>query len=184
MRLSRSAVSLAVAVLVSLPSLHAESRNPADYPLRIHIFGRSETTFYHAHVAEEAKGEGRANLFEGSEPKGIDFEFECSEKLKTSSGYETFPARWKKQNAELIILQPEFGKPNSFNTCKLKVQLKDFAYFSRNGNLNSEPTADFKRWMLAHDYDPEHGKDTPVSTKAPAPAGSVPVVAPALPPEK
>ena len=184
MRLCKSAVSLAAAVLTSLPALHAESKNPADYPLRIHIFRRSETTFFHARVAEEAKGEGRANLFEGGEPKGIDFDFECSEKLKTSSGYETFPARWKKPNAELIILQPEFGKPNSFATCKLKVQLKDFAYFSRNGNLNSEPTADFKHWMLTHDYDPEHGKDTPVSTKASAPAESAPAGAPTLPPEQ
>jgi len=25
----------------------AESKNPADYPLRLHIFGRSQTTFYH-----------------------------------------------------------------------------------------------------------------------------------------
>ena len=170
-RPTRLAAFLAVLV-VPVPRLHAESKNPADYPLRIHIFRRSETTFYHQHMAEEAKGEGRANLFEGGQPKGVDFEFECSEKLKTSSGYETFPAKWKKPNEELIILQPQFGKPNSYDTCKLKVQLKDFAYFSRNGNLNSEPSADFKHWMLAHDYDPEHGKDTPIPNKPAAAANA------------
>ncbi len=174
MRLHRSAVlvALLIANAALLPPLGAESKNPADYPLRVHIFRRSETTFYHQRVAEEAKGEGRANLFEGGEPKGIDFQFECSEKLQTSSGYETFPAKWKKPNEELVILQPQFGKPNSYDTCKLKVQLKDFAYFSRNGNLNSEPTADFKRWMLAHNYDPEHGKDAPTSNNSAATANA------------
>ena len=88
----------------------AESHNPADYPLRVHIFRRSETTFYHNRQTEEAKGEGRANLFEGGEPKGIDFQFECETRLQTSSGYETFPAKWKKPGQELVILQPQFGK--------------------------------------------------------------------------
>ena len=172
MRLTRPVVLTAFLAATSafLPIAQAESKNPADYPLRIHIFRRSETTFYHQHMAEEAKGEGRANLFEGGEPKGVDFEFECSDKLKTSSGFETFPAKWKKPNEELIILQPEFGKPNSYNTCKLKVQLKDFAYFSRNGNLNSEPAMEFKQWMRAHDYDPEHGKETPTANKPTAQA--------------
>ncbi len=47
------------------PAIHAESHNPTDYPLRIHIYRRNETTFYQNRQAEEAKGEGRANLFEG-----------------------------------------------------------------------------------------------------------------------
>ena len=163
MRVSWLPSSLLLLSLLPL-SAQAEDRNPADYPLRLHIFRRAETTFYHHQVEEEAKGEGRANLFENGEPKGVDFQFECSEKLQTSSGYETFPARWKKPNEELVILQPEFGKPNSYNTCHLKVMMKDFAYFSRNGNLNTEPTAQFKAWMVKHEYDPEHGKNTPVVT--------------------
>ena len=82
-------------IAVFAPTMQAESHNPADYPLRIHIYRRSETTFYHNRQAEEAKGEGRANLFEGGEPKGLDFQFECDTKLQTSSGFETFPAKWK-----------------------------------------------------------------------------------------
>ena len=59
------------------PAIHAESHNPSDYPLRVHIYRRNETTFYQNRQAQEAKGEGRANLFEGGQPKGIDFQFEC-----------------------------------------------------------------------------------------------------------
>ena len=153
------------------PATHAESHNPADYPLRIHIYRRNETTFYHNHQTEEAKGEGRANLFEGGEPKGIDFQFECDTRLQTSSGYETYPAKWKKPGQELVILQQQFGKTN-YDTCRLKVLVKDFVYVSHNGNLTTEPIDVFKQWMARHDYDPEHGKNTPTQTAPGAnPAG-------------
>jgi len=156
--------------LVSLaPAIHAESHNPADYPLRIHIYRRNETTFYHNRQTEEAKGEGRANLYEGGEPKGLDFQFECDTKLQTSSGYETFPAKWKKPGQELVILQPQFGK-NGYDTCRLKVMVKDFVYVVHNGNLASEPVETFKQWMNKHDYDPEHGKNTPAAVNQPDPA--------------
>ena len=161
------------------PRAHAESHNPSDYPLRLHIYRHNETTFYHNRQAEEAKGEGRANLFEGGDPKGVDFQFECDNKLQTSSGFETFPARWKKPGQELVILQPQFGK-SGYDTCRLKVMVKDFVYVSHNGALSSEPAPAFKQWMIKHDYDPEHGKNTPTqaapaaASPAPAPSNSTP----------
>jgi hypothetical protein len=146
--------------------LHAESKNPADYPLRIHILGKNQTTFYHNRYAEEAKGEGRANLFENSEARGVDFTFDCSEKLKASFGFETYPAKWKKPNQELTVLLPVFGKTGAYFTCNLKTDVKDFAYANHNGKMVSEPIADYKKWMIRHDYDPEHGKDTPTKLQA------------------
>ncbi len=172
---------VALCLLLVPSALAGESKNPADYPLRIHIFNRSETTFYHHRQEEEAKGEGRANLFANGEPHGVDFSFECSEKLKSSFGYETYPAKWKKPNQTLVVLLPVFGKTGSYFTCDLKTDVKDFAYMSHNGNMQSEPIAEFKAWMAKHDYDPEHGKNTPVKLSAPsAPAASAP--APAAPP--
>jgi hypothetical protein len=148
------------------PAALAESRNPADYPLRIHIYRRNETTFYHNRQAEEARGV----------------------KLQTSSGFETFPAQWKKAGQELVILQPRFGR-SGFDTCRLKVMMKDFVYVAHNGNLSSEPSEVFKQWMTQHEYDPEHGKDTPVrlapaagNPVGPTPANSRPP-APAAPPQ-
>jgi hypothetical protein len=148
-------------VVLAAISLSGESKNPAEYPLRIHIFFRSETTFYHNRFPDESRGEGRANLFENSEPRGLDFSFDCSQKVKPSFGFETYPAKWKKPNEELVVLFPVFGKPNAYFTCSLKTRMKDYAYFMRNGRLESEPTAQFKAWMVKHDYDPERGKDTP-----------------------
>ena len=174
---------LLLAVTMIPFAARAESHDPADYPLRIHIFQRHETTFYHHRQEEEAKGEGYANLFEGGEPKGLDFQFACENKLQVSVGYETFPARWKKPGQELVILQPQFGK-STFDTCHLMVIVKDFAYMSHDGKLSTEATSAFKAWMARHDYDPEHGKNIPVPTAAdaanpsspaePAPAGAMP----------
>ena len=155
-----SALCLFVFLMPAL--LVAESKNPADYPLRVHIFGRDQTTFYHSHMMDEAKGDGRANLFANGEVHGVDFSYECSEKLRTSMGYETYPARWKKPQQELVVLLPVFGHANTYSPCHLKTDVKDVAYYRHNGSTGTEPAAAFKAWMVKHDYDPEHGKDMPV----------------------
>lgn len=151
-----------VCMLFSSAAAYADSKNMADYTLRIHIFNRNETSFYHWRQVDEAKGEGRANLFANGEVHGVDFTFDCPEKLKASFGYETYPARWKKPNEELVVLLPVFGKANTYFTCHLKTDVKTFAYRSHEGKLGSESPAEFKAWMIRHDYDPEHGKDQPV----------------------
>ena len=182
-------LSVLLACLLFPPAVAlAESKNPADYPLRVHIFSRSETTFYHDRLAEESKGEGRANLFANGDVRGLDFSFECSEKLKSSFGYETYPAKWKKPDQELVVLLPVFGKTGSYFTCNLKTAVKDFAYRSHDGRMGSESTAEFKAWMRKHDYDPEHGKDVPTrsepkaastqSSASPQAAASSPSAAP------
>jgi hypothetical protein len=89
--MSNASRLLLAASLLAVPALLvAESHNPADYPLRVHIFGRNQMTFVHNRQTEEAKGEGRANLFENGEAKGMDFSFECDHRLQTSSGLRRF----------------------------------------------------------------------------------------------
>jgi hypothetical protein len=129
---------------------------------------------------DEAKGEGRANLFENGEAHGVDFNFDCDQKLKASFGYETYPAKWKKPGRELTVLLPEFGKTGSYFTCNVHTDVKDFAYTDHQGQMGSESIADFKRWMVNHDYDPEHGKDLPKKA-GPAAAQTNPPVAPSQP---
>ncbi len=154
----------------------AESKNPADYPLRLHIFGRSQTTFYWRRVEDEAKGDGRANLYENGEARGVDFNYECGYKVRSSFGYETYPARWKKPGKQLVVLLPVFGQSGKFFTCDFNTDMKDFAYANSRDGLRSEPVAEFKLWMQRHDYDPEHGKDMPV--RSTAPGGQTPMPPP------
>jgi hypothetical protein len=161
---------VAIALIFAAAAVYADSKNIADYPLRLHIYKKNETSFYHRRWLDEAKGEGRANLFENGEARGVDFSFDCAEKIKASFGYETYPARWKKPGRELTVLFPEFGKTGHYFTCTIDTDVKDFAYTEKDGSMGSESVADYKHWMDKHDYDPEHGKDMPTKI-APGPAG-------------
>jgi hypothetical protein len=165
------------------PRVSAESKNPADYPLRLHIFGRSQTSFYYSHARslDETQGDGRANLYENGEARGLDFNYQCSYKVRTSFGYETYPARWKKPGKTLVVLMPIFGQSGKFFTCDFNADMKEFAYAEGKDGLRSEPVAQFKLWMQRHDYDPEHGKDVPVRGKSGEPSPMAPQEGPGEP---
>jgi hypothetical protein len=137
--------------------------NVADYPLRVHIVGNNNRTHYHERVLDYVDGDGRANLFENSQPRGFDYAFRCNDRIRNSPGYETYPARWKKVNGVLEILQPVMGKPGAVWGCELKVEMKDIVYVRHNGLVDAEPAAKYKEWMDKRQYDPEHGKDQPAS---------------------
>lgn len=148
---------------------HAGTANPADYPLRVHIFQFNAHSHYYRvggviSSLDSVDGEGRANLYEDSQPRGFDFSYSCNRRLMVSEGYETYLARWKKPNRELEILLPVLGgKPGQMDSCDLRVTMKqDLAYARHNGQLSEVPAADFKAWMVKYHYDPEHGQDRPV----------------------
>jgi hypothetical protein len=155
-------VLAAFVFVLLLPSRGFASHNPADYPLRVHIFNHNGVSHYWgpygSRSLEDVDGEGRANLYENSEPRAFDFHYECEERLMNSVGYETLPARWKKPNLELEVLNPISGK-----TCKFHVAMRDgIAYHFHDGKFGEEPAEKFKAWMDKYQYDPEHGKNEPV----------------------
>ena len=176
--LSMRAAALTRVVGAALCLLHssaifASNHSSAEFPLRIHIYHINARAFYSSNrTVDFFEGEGRANLFERGDPRGFDFGFRCSAQVMTSSGYETYPARWKKQDATLEVLLPVMGKPNATNACELKVAMKpDKAYHTRNGIVYEEPAALYKEWMLKVQYDPEHGKNEPQQVPS-TPAGT------------
>jgi hypothetical protein len=160
--------SIALALYIPLVS-SAFAANRADFPLRVHIYQNSQHSHYRGQVLTAVEGMGRANLYEGGQPRGFDFTFLCGERVMTSSGYETYLARWKRKNQSLEIFVPEIGKPGSGHTCELKADIKDFAYYRHSGSINTEPAETFKQWMEKHQYDPEHGKEEPVNIESAQP---------------
>ena len=143
--------------------------NPADYRLRVHIY----QTRWQKHPGGDVVGEGRANLFEQSQPRAFDYTFNCSELFRASMGWETYPARWRKKDGELEMLVPVAGNPGESKACTLKVVMKkDAAYYKRDRELNEEPASVFKTWMAKHNYDPEHGKNQPTGLSAEAAGNS------------
>ena len=195
MRVSKGVAGLLIVAGIVMATMStkavADSKNPADYPLRLQIFGRSQTSFYYRRTRslDETQGDGRANLYENGEGRGLNFDYQCGYKVRASFGYETYPARWKKPGKTLVVLMPIFGQSGKFFTCDFNTDMKDFAYAEGKDGLRSEPVAQFKLWMQRHDYDPEHGKDVPVrGTRAgeqspmPAPDGSGEAAPPPPPP--
>jgi hypothetical protein len=158
-------LSCAIAVCLLLSTEALAARNLAEYPLRVHILRFNGVSHYAFRTMDYVDGEGRANLFENGEPRGFDFKYRCGERLRGNAGYETYPAKWKKPGRELEILLPQFGKPDSYDSCDLDVLMKtDVIYRSNNGVLREDSAAKFKEWMQKHQYDPEHGKNEPVTS--------------------
>ncbi|MGO4211776.1 hypothetical protein AB4Y89_21220 [Terriglobus sp. 2YAB30_2] len=150
-------------VLFASISVLAESKNPADYPLRVHVYPHQKVHFYNGTTEEESKGEGIANLYENGMPHGVEFTFDCSQNVKGNSGFETYPAKWKKPNQELVVLVPVFAKTNAYFTCNFKTSVKDEVYALNKGKLIKVPGVQYKDWMTKHNYDPEHGLNTPTN---------------------
>lgn len=169
--LLRGLSGLVACLLLSVAAL-AGGHNPADFPLRVHIYQHNGVSHYSRGTLDYVDGEGRANLFENGEPRAFEYGYRCGDRLRNSDGYETYMARWKKKDRTLEILLPVMGKPNAAETCELKVEMKaDVVYVRHNGSLNEAPAAKYKEWMDKHQYDPEHGKNVPVAPEsAPAPA--------------
>jgi hypothetical protein len=158
---------LCSALLFPLSSVHADDTNPADYPLRLHIFNREEATHYHRGTEEMSQGTGRANLFVHGEVHAVDFRFDCNHKIESSIGFDTYKARWLRPGQKLTVLFPVFGVSGKFFTCDLDTDVKSgVAYYTHGGNLSTEPSTAFTAWMQKHNYDPEHGKNTPSSPEA------------------
>lgn len=155
-------VLTATVVALLLPLSGFAAHNPADFPLRVHIFNHNGYSHYYGfngvRSLEGVDGEGRANLYENSQPRAFDFHYQCEERLMNSEGFDTLPARWKKANVELEVLLPLSGK-----TCRFHVVMKDgVAYHSPNGRFGEMPADKFKEWMDKYQYDPEHGKNMPL----------------------
>jgi hypothetical protein len=135
---------LLAALIVPATAVHADDKNPGDYPLRLHIFSREEHTHYHHGLESFSQGDGRANLFANGEVHAVDFHFDCNEKIERSVGFETYMAKWRKPGKSLTVLFPRFGQTGKFFTCDLDTDVKpDVAYFTHAGSLSTEPVAAF-----------------------------------------
>ena len=161
------------ALLMLVSPLLAAKYKPADFPLRVHVIYRNGARHYHgyggsASSLDQVDGLGQGNLFENGQPRGFDFNYECNQPIIPQTAFETFPARWKKQDRELEIVMPVMGgNPGDVNSCELKVNMKpDSVYIGRNGAIIEESSVTFKDWMAKHEYDPEHGKDHPANLDA------------------
>ena len=162
------------ACLAFTPTAPAATRDPADYPLRVHIL-KNVSQSRHSREGKGFKsdnpdyldGQGVADLFENSQPTGFSFSYSCVDPLESSEGYGTYPARWKKWGKSIEILIPQAGKPWNLETCVLQAEMRTgLVFYWKAGHIVEEGSAVFKDWMVKHQYDPEKGLVDPASEVA------------------
>jgi hypothetical protein len=161
--------AIAGSIALSTPAF-AGSPDPADYPLRVHILKDTAQTRntrepqHNGDSPDYIDGMGVADLFENGEPHGFTFSYSCIDGLKASSGYGTYPARWKKKLKTIEVLVPQPGKPWNLETCSLQAELRPgLVFYWTNGKLAEESAAALKDWMVKHKYDPEKEMVDPIS---------------------
>jgi hypothetical protein len=119
----------------------AAPKNPADYPLRVHIYRThwstgAEGPYIYEFYDTGFHGYGRANLFDGPETNAMEYTFECDTHFLKSDTDEAYLARWKKPDHVIEMLVSTIGS-DKMKTCQLKVTLKNTVYYKHNGELIS-----------------------------------------------
>ena len=131
------AVSALIFAIVCSSPISAKSH---DYPMRLQVI-HSRWHGRHGWI----EGYGHGNLITGqpgAPPKqGMDFEYSCSTPVRHTFAPDTYPARYGKNNLEVVVLLPEMGSTNE-KECTLKIEMKDFVYQGgKGGTLWSVPLA-------------------------------------------
>jgi hypothetical protein len=174
-------IAIALCFAIQTPA-HAARHDADGYPLRVHIMkitAQPRNSRNGKHLSDSpdyVDGMGVGDLFENGQPQALQFSYSCIDGLKSSSGYGTFPARWKKKDKTLEILQPETGKPENLESCDLHTELMPgTAFYWKSGSLSQEPATVLKAWMVKHQYDPEKDRNDPVlaAGETPGPDGEI-----------
>jgi len=126
----------------------AAPKNPADYPLRVHIYRTHWSTgtdgpYIYEYFNTGYHGYGRANLIDGAETNAMEYSFECDSHFLKSDTDEAYMARWKKPGQSIEMLVSTIGS-EKVKSCVLKVTLKDTVYHKVNGEIISLTQEQYK----------------------------------------
>lgn len=81
---------------------------------------------------------GRADLVDGTQEQGFDYESTCDMLFMVSHGDELYSARWKKPDKELEMLLSKMGTGKS-DKCSVKADLKPYVYYWEKGVIQTRP---------------------------------------------
>ncbi len=144
------AASLLLFTIVSAGPMPAKTH---DYPMQVQVI-RSRWHSRHGWYG----GYGHANLISqqpGHPPKqGMDFDFGCNSPIRHTFAPDFYPARYGKNQYEVVVLLPELGSDKE-QECTMKIQMKDYMYRGGpNGALYSVPLSGGPPTQMNEDPDP------------------------------
>ena len=149
---------LTATLLVFAPTLHSADKNAADYPIKFVILDtHTDTNLRWANT----HGAGRGRINDGGQVSGVEFQYECDERLRVAYGGEFLAAKWKKPGEEITVISQDMGSDH-MSTCDVKVSVHDFVYFNKNGHV---ATMSQQQWAARH----AKGEHQPEDDAPPAP---------------
>jgi hypothetical protein len=133
-----------LAILLCSSLFAFASKNPADYPLKVHIL--QQTWASHNNYRDEFKGTGRGNVWEGDLIHAFDYTYQCSFGLRRTARNQPYLAKWKQPHLRLALLASEIGKEGKYQECTLKTTLHDGVYILGGGGITEMSQEEYKDW--------------------------------------
>jgi len=141
-----------LAILLCSSFFAFASKNPADYPLKVHIL--QQTWASHNNYRNEFKGTGRGNIWEDDSIHAFDYSYECSFGLRRTARNQPYLAKWKQPHLRLALLASQIGKENKYQECTLKTTVHEGVYIVGGGGITEMSQADYKDWQAKRQEHP------------------------------
>jgi hypothetical protein len=143
-RLFASVVTLFLSPIVVLAG-----KDPADYPLKVHVLQQNWGS--HNVRYNEYRGIGRGNIWEADGVHAFDFTYDCSFPVRRTARNQPYLAKWKKAPTKLAVLAEKIGNEEKFQECDLKTTLHSGVYILANGGITEMSQADYKNFKARND---------------------------------
>jgi len=136
--------SYLLAIFLCFSAFAFASKNPADYPLKVHILQQNWSS--HNNYRNEFKGTGRGNLWEGNLIHAFDYTYDCSFRLARTARNVPYLGKWKQPHLRLALLAPKIGKEDKYQECTLETTVHPGVYILGGGGITEMSQADYQAW--------------------------------------
>jgi len=137
-------ILILIILLLGTPLLLFAGKDPAHYPLKVHILQQnwaSHNLRYAVH-----RGTGRGNVREGDSIHAFEFTYECGFPLQRTARNEPYMGKWNKPQLRLALLAEKIGKTGKYQECVMKTTVHPGVYVLGNGGITELSQAEFKDW--------------------------------------
>ncbi|HKT49305.1 MAG TPA: PEGA domain-containing protein [Candidatus Angelobacter sp.] len=143
-----------VAAVLAVFSLGAfAGKNPANYPLKVHILQQAWGS--HNVRYSEYRATGRGNIWNGDDVHAFDFSYDCSFGVRRTARNQPYPGKWKKPDQRLALLAFDIGKPEKYHECDLKTTVHPGVYIMSAGGITEMSQAEYKEWKSKRSAQPD-----------------------------
>jgi PEGA domain-containing protein len=142
-------ILILIVLLWAAPLLLFARKDPANYPLKVHILQQPWASHNLRHG--EHRGTGRGNIWEGDSIHAFEFTYECGFPLQKTARNQPYMGKWNKPQLRLAILAPKIGKNDSYQECVMKTTVHPGVYVLGGGGITEMSQEEFKGWRAQRD---------------------------------